>query len=54
MPAFRKAQRAQLRWYYDVLVRVPVGCRIVTLTGLEVDDLLNWDAEKYRIGMKAN
>lgn len=54
MPAFSKAQRAQLRCYYDVLVRVPVGCRIVTLTGLEVDDLLNWDAEKYRIGMKAN
>lgn len=54
MPAFGKAQRAQLRCYYDVLVRVPEGFRIVTLTELEVDDLLNWDAEKYRIGMKTN
>lgn len=53
-PAFGKAQRAQLRCYYDVLVRVPESCRIVTLTEREVDELLNWDAEKYRIGMKAS
>lgn len=51
-PAFGRAQRAQLRCYYDVLVRVPEDCRIVTLTEDEVDELLNWDAEKYRIGMK--
>lgn len=51
-PTFGRAQRAQLRCYYDVLVRVPKDCRIVTLTEDEVDELLNWDAEKYRIGMK--
>jgi rhamnose utilization protein RhaD (predicted bifunctional aldolase and dehydrogenase) len=51
-PAFGRAQRAQLRCYYDVLVRVPENCKVVTLSELEVGDLLNWDAEKYRVGLK--
>lgn len=50
-PAFGKAQRAQLRCYYDVLVRVPKQHGLITLSESEVGELLDWDAERYRVGM---
>ncbi len=42
------AQLAQLRCYYDILVRLPEDVRLCALSELEVADLLAWDAEKYR------
>jgi rhamnose utilization protein RhaD (predicted bifunctional aldolase and dehydrogenase) len=48
-PAFSKAQLVQLRCYYDVLVRVPADCKLKTLSESDVDDLLDSEAEKYRL-----
>lgn len=42
------AEIAQLRCYYDVLIRQAVSEELVTLSEDAVIDLLNWDAEKYR------
>lgn len=51
-PSCGLAKQVQLRCYYDVLVRVPENCRLAPLDDSEVDALLNWDAEKYRVGIK--
>lgn len=42
------AQKLQLRCYYDVLTRQTHDERLSTLTSLQVNELLSWDAEKYR------
>jgi rhamnose utilization protein RhaD (predicted bifunctional aldolase and dehydrogenase) len=42
------AQKAQLVFYLDVMIRQPTGHRLATLSYDEVASLLNWDAEKYR------
>ncbi|HDR9071806.1 class II aldolase/adducin family protein [Burkholderia vietnamiensis] len=46
---FNKAKTVQLRCYYDVLVRQPDSERTVSLSPIQVADLLNWDAERYRM-----
>ncbi len=42
-----------LRCAGDVFRRVPAGAPLKALTAPEIDQLLNWDAEKYRQTMKA-
>ena len=42
------SQKQQLRCYYDVLVRQSVCGKLRPLTSQQVEELLNWDAEKYR------
>ncbi len=42
------AALAQLQCYYDVLTRLEKGCKLVSLSERQINDLLNWDAEKYR------
>lgn len=42
------AKLAQLRCYYDVMVRQDVGIVMNVLTNQDVARLLNWDAEAYR------
>lgn len=42
-----------LRCAGDVFRRVPEGTDLKALTAVEIDQLLNWDAEKYRQTMKA-
>lgn len=42
-----------LRCAGDVFRRVPAGVPLKALTAAEIDQLLNWDAEKYRQTMKA-
>jgi rhamnose utilization protein RhaD (predicted bifunctional aldolase and dehydrogenase) len=42
------AHKAQLRCYYDVIVRQPASEKLHSLTSVQVAELLNWDAEKYR------
>ena len=42
------AQKAQLRCYYDVVIRQPVTERLVALSHESIAELLDWDAEKYR------
>jgi len=37
----------------DVLLRLPVGVAVQTLTAEQNGDLLNWDAEKYRQALNA-
>ena len=48
-PAFSHAKQVQLRCYYDVLVRLPEMSTIRPLTEDEIAELLDWDAEKYRM-----
>ncbi|WP_284078455.1 class II aldolase/adducin family protein [Herbaspirillum aquaticum] len=47
-PDVTSAQLAQLRCYYDVLIRLSEHVRLCTLSAEEIADLLDWDAEKYR------
>ncbi|MGC3028677.1 class II aldolase/adducin family protein [Burkholderia sp. DN3021] len=43
-----KAQRAMLQCFYDVAIRIDDASDVQSLSGTDVSDLLNWDAEKYR------
>ena len=45
---FNEAKHAQLRCYYDVLVRQSRYSFINTLSDVQISELLNWDAERYR------
>ncbi|CNL11215.1 class II aldolase/adducin family protein [Yersinia proxima] len=47
--SFNKAKLAQLRCYYDVISRVNELSKVNVLTRLQIGELLNWDAEKYRM-----
>jgi rhamnose utilization protein RhaD (predicted bifunctional aldolase and dehydrogenase) len=44
-----KAKAAQLGCYYDVLVRQPSDQQLTSLSQDDIQSLLNWDAEQYRI-----
>jgi len=46
-----KAKLEQLRCYYDVLSRQQPGTELVSLSANQVRELLNWDAEQYRVGL---
>jgi rhamnose utilization protein RhaD (predicted bifunctional aldolase and dehydrogenase) len=50
-PSFNKAKQVQLRCYYDVLVRQNPNSPIKGLTSAQIAELLNWDAEQYRINL---
>jgi rhamnose utilization protein RhaD (predicted bifunctional aldolase and dehydrogenase) len=43
------AQRSQLRCYFDVIARQGDTDKLSRLTDQQVCELLNWDAEKYRL-----
>ena len=45
---FSKAKLLQLRCYYDVLSRQMPGSKLRSLSTVEVAEILDWDAEKYR------
>lgn len=47
-PTFNKAKHAQLRCYYDVIVRQNQNSSIKVLSNAHIAELLNWDAEQYR------
>lgn len=44
-----KAQQAQLRCYYEVLIRQAPNANLAALSARQINELLNWDAEKYRL-----
>ena len=46
------AQKSQLRCYFDVLARQGGADKLSTLTDLQVSELLDWDAEKFRQSFK--
>jgi len=48
-PTFNRAKHAQLRCYYDVVKRLELGTSLRTLSRLQISELLNWDAELYRM-----
>lgn len=50
-PDFSIAKLLQLRCYYDVLVRQHQDHMINTLLPQQVGELLNWDAEQYRMNL---
>jgi rhamnose utilization protein RhaD (predicted bifunctional aldolase and dehydrogenase) len=50
-PTFNAAKSAQLRCYYDVLTRQSSSSHINTLTNVQIAEVLNWDAEQYRINL---
>ncbi len=50
-PEFSMAKHAQLRCYYDVLSRQEEGTVLNSLNDNQIANLLNWDAEKYRMNM---
>ncbi|WP_310630229.1 class II aldolase/adducin family protein [Paraburkholderia sp.] len=48
---FNLAKTVQLRCYRDVMVRQPDPAQTSTLTPEQVADLLDWDAERYRMSL---
>jgi len=50
--AVTRAQKAQLTFYLDVMRRQPLGQRLESLNYEQIANLLNWDAEKYRLNLK--
>jgi rhamnose utilization protein RhaD (predicted bifunctional aldolase and dehydrogenase) len=48
-PAFSPGKLAQLRCYCDVLARQSPDCALNALAGHHVAELLDWDAERYRM-----
>lgn len=49
--SFNKTKLAQLRCYYDVLVRQKSASPICVLSNAQIAELLNWDAEQYRMNL---
>jgi rhamnose utilization protein RhaD (predicted bifunctional aldolase and dehydrogenase) len=47
-------QRSQLKFYFDILIRQPEDAQIDSLSKESIKDLLDWDAEKYRINKSLN
>jgi rhamnose utilization protein RhaD (predicted bifunctional aldolase and dehydrogenase) len=50
----RPSIEPMLRCLGDVFRRLQPGTALKTLTAIEIDQLLNWDAEKYRQTMKSS
>jgi rhamnose utilization protein RhaD (predicted bifunctional aldolase and dehydrogenase) len=46
-----QAKLVQLRCYYDVLARQPGGQALRSLSLAQIESLLDWDAEKYRMAL---
>lgn len=51
--AFSKSQSAQLRCYFDVLVRQPEGAKLDPLPDAQVADLLGREDEKHRMRLSS-
>ena len=49
-----EAHRVQLRCYYDVLIRQKISENLVSLSSIQVAELLDWDAERYRQNFQLN
>ncbi len=47
-------QKSQLRFYFDVLIRQPEEAEIDCLSKQSIKELINWDAEKYRLTKSLN
>jgi rhamnose utilization protein RhaD (predicted bifunctional aldolase and dehydrogenase) len=47
------AQRAQLTFYFDVMMRQMSGQKLETLSQEQTENILDWDAEKYRISINS-
>jgi len=45
------AKQAQLRCYYDVVSRLPHDVKVNVLVNESIAELLNWDAEQYRMNI---
>jgi rhamnose utilization protein RhaD (predicted bifunctional aldolase and dehydrogenase) len=48
---FTESKLAQLRCYYDVIIRQPQEGSVNSLANEQIAELLNWDAEQYRMNM---
>lgn len=51
--SFTKAKQAQLRCYFDVMARQKADSSLTCLTNEQIAELLNWDAEQYRMRLAA-
>lgn len=49
--SFNKAKQVQLRCYLDVMTRQELHSRMKILSDAQIAELLNWDAEQYRINL---
>lgn len=50
-PSFNKAKHVQLRCYFDVIARQKLHSPMRVLTNIQISELLNWDAEQYRMNI---
>lgn len=49
--SFTRAKLAQLRCYFDVMVRQTSGSPLTVLTSDQIAELVSWDAEQYRMNL---
>ncbi len=52
LASFNEAKKAQLRCYYEVMIRQPDFSAMRLLSSFQVNELLNLESEKYRINME--
>lgn len=50
-PGFSMAKQVQLRCYFDVLARQSETDQVQALGTTDIGELLNWDAERYRMSL---
>jgi rhamnose utilization protein RhaD (predicted bifunctional aldolase and dehydrogenase) len=48
-PGFSKVKIEMLQCFFDILCRLPVGAEVHSLSSSQVQSLISWDAEKYRV-----
>ncbi len=46
-----KAKQVQLRCYFDVIARQKPHSPMRVVTDIQIAELLNWDAEQYRMNL---
>jgi rhamnose utilization protein RhaD (predicted bifunctional aldolase and dehydrogenase) len=51
LPSFNKTKQDQLRCYYDILCLLPPDTKLQVLNDEDISELLNWDAEQYRMSL---
>lgn len=49
--SFNKTKQDQLRCYYDTLSLLPSDTKLQVLSDEDISELLNWDAEQYRMSL---
>ena len=52
--SFNQSKEEQLRSYFDILIRQPLEQKIKTLNDHQINELINWESEQFRIQLSVD